>query len=445
MGGLSSPARPEALDPAAEIDMAKLLAARRTAVAAAPYLATALHALTIVPSYGVPTMAVDRYWRCYASPAFVAMTELPDLAVVWLHEVSHLVRDHHRRAERLMERSRNHKSAGTPALDPEHPLAARIRMNIAMDCEINDDLVESFGDETTVKLRLPKGAVTPMGLQIKNGALFEEYVRLLPKLVLNGDLAWVECGSGAHGGEAPWELDGSGAQAIGEFEAAAIRFRVREALLDKRRWGTVPQGWKRWAEGGAEPMQDWRALLGSTLRGCLAAGRGAGDYSYRRPSRRAASLDGSVVLPSLRSILPRVAVVVDTSGSVTDADLGSALAEVAAICRSVGAHGSQVGVYSCDAAVHTVQQICRAEELNLVGGGGTDMRKGIGRAAAARPRPDVIVVLTDGFTPWPADNPGGRVIAGIFGSDSRYSEDDDDDDYAPSLPPDWIETVRLCR
>lgn len=439
MDGLTTTAPPEAPNPAAELDMAKLLAARRMAVAAAPYLATALHALAIVPSFSVPTMAVDRYWRCYVSPAFVAATELSDLAVIWLHEVSHLVRDHHRRADRLMERSKNHQSAGTPALDPEHPLAEQIRLNIAMDCEINDDLVESFDDDDTTTLSLPEGAVTPQRLRIQTGALFEEYVRLLPPLIMNGDLAWLECGSGAHGGEVPWELDASGAQVVGEYDAATIRIRVREALARKG-WGTTPKGWKRWAEGGAEPMEDWRALLGSTLRGCLAAGRGAGDYSYRRPSRRAASLDGSVILPSLRSVLPRVAVVVDTSRSVTDADLGSALGVVAAICRSVGANGSHIGVYSCDAAVHTVQQICRTEEINLVGGGGTDLRKGIDRAAAARPRPDVIVVLTDGYTEWPVDHPGCRVIAGIFGSFAQFSEDDD---YVPPLPPDWIETVRL--
>ncbi|MBR7839269.1 hypothetical protein KDL01_38770 [Actinospica durhamensis] len=436
----AEPEPDRAPDPAAEIDMAKLLAARRIAASACPYLATALHALAIVPTYGVPTMAVDAYWRCYASPAFVAQTTVQDLAVVWLHEVSHVVRDHHRRARILMERSRNHTGPGTPALDVERPLQEQMRLNLAMDCEINDDLVESFAGVAGHTLRLPVLAVTPGRLRVRTCALFEEYVRSIPPIVLSGDFAWHDCGSGAHAGQAPWELDAEGAPVIGPYEAAAIRIRVRDALRGGR--GTVPKGWRRWAEGGMEPTQDWRAVLAGALRGVLATTRGAGDYTYRRPSRRTASLGGSIVLPSLRRPLPRLAVVIDTSGSVSDTDLGDALGEVAGICRSVGLHGDKVSVYSCDAAVHTVEQICRAQEISLVGGGGTDLRKGIARAASAHPGPDVVVVLTDGMTPWPAASPGCRVIAGIFGSVSRYSERYE---AARPMPPSWIETVHLRR
>ena len=114
--------------------MVKLLAARRVAVSACPYLATALHAMSIVPTYDVPTMGVDRYWRCYVSPAFVALHDLSELAYVWLHEVAHLVRDHHARADALRQRSLRHGLApGTPALDPTRPRREQLRLNLAMD------------------------------------------------------------------------------------------------------------------------------------------------------------------------------------------------------------------------------------------------------------------------------------------------------------------------
>jgi predicted metal-dependent peptidase len=149
------------------------------------------------------------------------------------------------------------------------------------------------------------------------------------------------------------------------------------------------------------------------------------------------------VLPSLRRPLPWVAVIVDTSASVSDAELGSALSEVAEIAKAVGVGGNRVSVYSCDSAVHTVQTVCSCEEIALVGGGGTNMVSGIARAAAASPRPDVIVVLTDGYTPWPGESPGPRVIAGIFGKPkSRYSEDSAEV-RAARLPPAWVETVYL--
>ena len=53
---------------AARLDFDKLFAARLHAARVRPYLATALFALHIVESRRVPTMAVDRHWRCYVSP-----------------------------------------------------------------------------------------------------------------------------------------------------------------------------------------------------------------------------------------------------------------------------------------------------------------------------------------------------------------------------------------
>ena len=54
-----------------------------------------------------------------------------------------------------------------------------------------------------------------------------------------------------------------------------------------------------------------------------------------------------------------------------------------------------------------------AREISLVGGGGTDLIPGIETLAAQRPRPDLIVILTDGDTPWADDPPAGN-------SSSRY-------------------------
>ncbi|MFB7267958.1 hypothetical protein ACFCXH_38335, partial [Streptomyces nojiriensis] len=63
-----------------ELDRAKLLAARYKAAETRPYLASALYALTVVPSADVRTMGVDRHWRCYVSPAFVEATPVAALA-----------------------------------------------------------------------------------------------------------------------------------------------------------------------------------------------------------------------------------------------------------------------------------------------------------------------------------------------------------------------------
>ncbi|MBG0828742.1 hypothetical protein HS041_13290 [Planomonospora sp. ID67723] len=387
----------------AALDRVKLLAARYRAAGERPYLASALYALSVVPSAGVPTMGVDRHWRCYVSPAFVEATSVPELAGVWIHEVAHLLRDHHGRADRLA------------AADQRD----RFRINVAQDCEINDDLLAD-------RLTLPEGRMEPRLFGLPEGLLFEEYLPRLPAHVRAPD-----CGSGAHGRPAPWELgDASGTAGLGPVEAEALRRHTAEAMrAHQRARGSLPAGWRRWAERTLEPVVDWRRVLAGAVREAVAWAGGAVDYTYRRPSRRTPALRGAV-LPSLRRPLPRVAVVVDTSGSMGEAELAAALGEIGGVLREVGLRGNRVTVLACDADVHAVSRVTSAEQIALAGGGGTDMRVGIRAALAARDRPDVVIVLTDGYTPWPGENPSCRLIAALIGED-------------PPAPPGWVETVRI--
>jgi predicted metal-dependent peptidase len=91
------------------------------------------------------------------------------------------------------------------------------------------------------------------------------------------------------------------------------------------------------------------------------------------------------------------------------------LAEVDGVLRGVGLRGNGVRVLACDTAVHSARRITSSRHIELVGGGGTDMGAGIEAAARGRPRPDLIVVLTDGYTPWPPQAPRGiKVIVGLL-------------------------------
>ncbi|TXS01773.1 hypothetical protein EAO73_25120 [Streptomyces sp. col6] len=404
-----------------ELDLDRLFAARLQAVRARPYLATALFALHVVESRRVPTMAVDRHWRCYVSPWFVDRTPVEELAGAWVHEVSHLLRDHHGRSDRY---AREHGLTGA---------AERLRMNIAADCEINDDV---YGDG----LVAPDAVVLPEPLGLPEGKLMEEYLRHFRLGRHTAEFAWLDCGSGSDGLDRAWDLGPDGAHGLSEQERDAVRFRVAQGITGRP--GRAPKAWKRWAEEAFHPPQAWRDLLGAALRSA-ASGPGAGDdYSYGRPSRRSASLPG-VVLPSLRRRPPRVSVVIDTSGSVSDAELGSALLEVAAITRAVGGRRDLVTVLSCDAAARVVHPLCRAEGIPLVGGGGTDLRKGFDRALRTHPRPDVVVALTDGQTPWPSAQPACRTVVGLFDRPDRASWDEEDPDYVPDAPPAWARVVNI--
>ncbi|MFJ9516701.1 VWA-like domain-containing protein [Kitasatospora sp. NPDC101801] len=404
-----------------ELDRDRLFAARLHAARARPYLATALFALHVVPSRRVPTMAVDRHWRCYVSPAFVARTPEEELAAVWVHEVSHLLRDHHGRSDRF---ARERGLSGP---------AERLRMNIAADCEINDD---AYGDG----LVRPEGAFVPADLSLPEGELMEEYLTRFRLGPLTEQLAWLDCGSGADGLERDWEIGPDGAHGLSPQERDAVRFRVAQGISGRP--GDAPEGWQRWAEEAFQAPQQWRELLGAAVRSA-ASGAGADDYSYGRPARRSAGVPGAV-LPSLRRRPPRVVVIIDTSGSVSDAELGSALLEVAAISRAVGGRRDLVSVLCCDAAAGTVHPLCRAEGIPLTGGGGTDLRTGFAEALRTGPRPDVIVALTDGQTPWPDRRPPCRTVVGLFPRlRTARSWDEEDPDYVPDPPPDWARVVEI--
>jgi predicted metal-dependent peptidase len=194
--------------------------------------------------------------------------------------------------------------------------------------------------------------------------------------------------------------------------------------------GAVPAGLLRWAEELLGSRVDWRRVLAAEVRRGVAAVAGAVDYSYRRPSRRAAAVP-DVVLPTMQRPVPEVAVVVDTSGSMTEKLLGRALSEVEAIVRTLGLAQRGLPVLVCDAAVHVVQRVAAASRLELRGGGGTNMGQGLEAAGQLKPRPSVVVVLTDGFTPWPSTAPRGlRVVIGLLRQGGRR-------------PPDWARVVSI--
>ncbi len=214
------------------------------------------------------------------------------------------------------------------------------------------------------------------------------------------------------------------------WQAELLRRQIaQEVIAHGKQAGTVPAGLLRWAEEVLTPKVDWRALLAAELRRAVAEVSGAVDDSYRRPSRRSA-VAGQVVLPALRRPVPEVAVVCDTSGSMTADLLAMVLAEVEGLLRALGL-ARQVRVLACDTAVAPAQRVSSARQVQLVGGGGTNMGAGIEAAAALRPRPAVTVVLTAGYTPWPPAPPKGmRVVVGLLGAQ------------APDAPP-WTRSVRV--
>jgi predicted metal-dependent peptidase len=389
-----------------------LTAARLWAAARFPYLASGIFGAQVIAAPGSGTVAVDESWRLRADPDLAAEWTPAQLGSVLVHHVCHLLRAHADRA----------RAVGIRPEDGREWVRAA-------DAEINDDLVPAG-------LELPGHPVLPEHLGAEPGQLAEQYFRAALEGRGEGPGGpGTDCGSGADG--FPREGDGrdgpegpEGPHGLPRWQADLLRRLVaQECVRQGKEAGTVPAGLLRWAEETLAPKVNWRTVLAAELRRAVADTAGAADYSYRRPSRRAAAA-GDVVLPALRRPVPEVAVVCDTSGSMTEDLLAMALAEVEGLLRSLGV-ARQVRVLACDAAAAPAQRVTSARQVELVGGGGTDMGAGIAAASALRPRPAITVVLTDGYTPWPQVAPKGmRVVIALLG------------DAAPEAPG-WARTVRV--
>jgi predicted metal-dependent peptidase len=114
---------------------------------------------------------------------------------------------------------------------------------------------------------------------------------------------------------------------------------------------------------------------------------------------------------------PRVSIVVDTSGSMGQEDLEMAVGEIKGILAAMGNRTAKY--YACDAAVHIAKQIQSVTQVEFKGGGGTDMCVGIQRAVDDRPKPDILVVITDAYTPWPEKAPPCKMVACVVNESEK--------------------------
>jgi predicted metal-dependent peptidase len=393
-------------------DQLAFAAARLLAVETAPYLAAALFSVTPLAAPGLGTFAVDRHWRLYMDPECFGRWTPSQCGAVLTHEIGHLIRQHAERAEAAMVD--DHRA-----------------WNYAADAEINDDLLDAGSD-------LPPNCVTPQSLGCEPGDFAEAYYAAIPPRDPSpgSGVNDAACGSGAGGPQRPWELGGGitgdpDSDGLDPVAADLVRRRVALDIAGApgKGRGSAPGGWERWAARElAPPTVSWRRLLGGAVRHALAWNNGGEHATYQRPGRR--QIPG-IVTPAMRRPQRNLVVVVDTSGSMSMGDLDAAMAEVEGIAKQAGVRGRNLRLIAVDAVDHSVTQVTHVNKVVLTGGGGTDMRVGITMAEGLKPRPNAIVVLTDGDTPWPEQPTRSRLVCGIISTGE------------PHGTPLWATTVHI--
>jgi predicted metal-dependent peptidase len=371
-----------------------LQAARVRASYQRAYFAPALFSLVPVKTDMIASMAVDSRWRLYYNDEWLAGHTVEENAAVLIHEVSHLLREHE--ARKNAAAVQNH-----------------VLWNTATDCEINDDLLAEG-------LPLPDDPPRPDALGLETGENAETYYRQLLKRTqpqastkTRGDAPGGvhDCGSGAHGERRPWELaddDGRDGDTPGvdPVKAQLVRRDVAQRILDRSGdAGDVPLGWRRWAHTLLAPQVDYMATIRYTVRRALRDSTiGRYDRTYRVPHRRQACY-GEFIMASFYQPRPRPGFLIDTSSSMQETQLARAVAELGGLTRQLG-YTTDVLVACCDTVVHDVRKVFAGAQLEMYGGGGTDIGAGLRWFTGQRRTPiDLLVIVSDCQTPWPHEAP----------------------------------------
>jgi len=354
----------------------------------APYLATAMFALSPFSTTDIPTFAVTQGMVMLYNPEYVMrLYQMPNglLKVttrIW-HEVGHIVRDTFTRL---------------PGVDDQ-------RRNIVSDLAINSSGLPGGWDFG------PDGLL-PSRYNLPDGKTMEEYHALLPQnaKVLAG---WGgSCGSGA--GNAMQEEALAGKQERPVEEVEAIKSQVANDIItyNGKNPGKVPGSMVEWAKLILKPSKvPWTKVLYNDIRqvtGAIKSG-GAIDVSYRHPSPRSYIGPPGLLKPGDIEYEIEIALVLDSSGSMDMRTcIQPALREGRAALQASGVHAAWwLEVDANLTAEPRRVRVADLEKLPIHGRGGTDFRPGFEIASKLNPRPNLIIYLTDGLGPAPESPPRG--------------------------------------
>lgn len=357
-----------------------------------PYLSRHVMSMVPVPVEGLGTFAVDQFMRMYYDPACLEKWTMEEITGVILHEDLHLVFRHHARFKAIVGNSFTELQ--------------RTVWNIAGDLVINQVLRES-------NVAMPPDGAYPEQFKLPPNLLMEEYYMRLLEMVDKGQLKITEemaqgsgrGGSASDGVARPWDKEApSGKEGetpgISPEEQKIIEGQVASdarKFAKEKNAGKLPAGMERFCSEVLEPQVDPVRELSSQVRHAITFTSGHGDFTWRKIPRR--QPPGGFRIPAHIRPVPCVVIIADTSGSMTEEDLGYSLGIISRIMRGLPHNG--VSVVTGDTRAEACGKYFRADQVRLVGGGGTDMGAII-EDVAENQSPDVIVCCTDGYTPWPA-------------------------------------------
>ena len=331
-----------------------------------PFFASlALFAESVITE-DIETAATDGR-RLLFNPKFMAQHTPAEQLGVLVHELLHAA---------LRHVNRRHGA---------HPLL----WNIAADIVVNGIIDQSEG------LTLPASAVRDE--KLANFTVEEVYEILRsrnPKAenlsiqFIGGDLLPPD------GKDATHVLSPEEESALRDHWNASLAQAATISRMGSKDQANLPESLQRILAAVTDPPLDWRTLLWRYLT------RTPWDFtSYDRRF-----IGDELYLDAMDGESVSIALCIDTSGSISDKELGRFLNELRAILRAYPK--VEIQLYACDAALHGPWPIDMDSDAipKLPGGGGTDFRpffKHLDKSTS----PDAAIYLTDGYGDFPKQPP----------------------------------------
>jgi predicted metal-dependent peptidase len=290
--------------------------------------------------------------------------------------------------------------------------------NIAADHFVNLALVDT--DDGEGFIRMPDVGIQPdpkyRGWSVKQ--IFEDLKANPPPNDPRGK------GQGGGGGDNPddpdegggfdehdWEASEQQTEAEAQAQAREIDQALRQGEMIARKMGKGKGASSMLIEDLLKPRVDWRELLREFIQQTC---QGRDESTWAKPNRR--YVGEGVYMPSMQSTqMGELVVVLDTSGSCFEGSvIKRFVSELATIVEQV--KPSKVHVLYVDWEVRGAQAfedgLFAVGNMQIRGGGGTDMTKAFGWVKENRVTPEAMCVFTDGFTPF-GQPPGYPVLWAI--------------------------------
>ena len=174
-------------------------------------------------------------------------------------------------------------------------------------------------------------------------------------------------------------------------EDAILSGKLAESIA--KSCGGMPAGIQRMLADVRETKTEWKEVLSRFISEISAQ-----DYSFMRANRR--FLGQGIILPSLYSkTIGKVVIAVDCSGSVSPSDLEKLAAEIASILDYINESKecAEIEVVYFDSVV-TGTETYNGQKLTPKGGGGTCFKAPINYINEQEMNPDLVIILTDGYS-----------------------------------------------